>query len=84
MDSFLQAGEKGEKKAMDTAKLLELLNTFLTFTLAMYPDRIDYVEAILKGAVNVRAGLLGQVVAPPPLGVTWPFSPFPFEQQPPN
>ena len=40
---------------MDTAKLLELLNTFLTFTLAMYPDRIDYVEAILKGAVNVSA-----------------------------
>jgi vacuolar protein sorting-associated protein 35 len=55
--SAVQAGEKGEKKAMDTAKLLELLNTFLTFTLAMYPDRIDYVEAILKGAVNVLTNM---------------------------
>ena len=33
----MQAG--ADKKAMDTANLLELLNTFLTFTLAMYPDR---------------------------------------------
>eukprot|EP00920_Eleutheroschizon_duboscqi_P012488 GHVT01029742.1.p1 GENE.GHVT01029742.1~~GHVT01029742.1.p1 ORF type:complete len:994 (-),score=265.02 GHVT01029742.1:584-3565(-) len=51
---------KPEKEAgMRLPSLLELLVAFLNFTLTLYPDRVDYVDVILRTA----AALLARVAA---------------------